>query len=195
MNTTDTTLEIVETEQPAERGTACAATLQLASAAARAEVYGVALTTVCDLAPWQGDPQVALFAGTPDALQLVAVDGLCADWPLGEVRAAEEWGDSVAEAMLGPAPVFHPASPVYFRAPGGTSVSALRSELVQPVVLGGRLRGAILIVAAGPLAHTVRTGVDAVAFELALALDRLDHLEACQRRRPESRVPAFVPLA
>ena len=94
------------------------------------------------------------------------------------MRAAEEWDDSVTEAVLRRGPVYQPATAIYFRAPEGTSGSALRSELVQPVVLAGRLFGVILVVTEGPLAHTVRTGIETVAFELAIALDRVGHLEA-----------------
>jgi PAS domain-containing protein len=186
-------IELIVTRGVTETGEAAhpevvlvAASSQLAGAATAAEVFEVALTAACDLAPWWGDPCVALFAGDSQALELVAADGPCPDWPIGAVRTAHEWGEPLADAVRAGAAVYLPASPP--RPPLGAGCrSSLLSRLAQPLLLGGRVRGAIVVTAAAPLTPAARTDLDTLAFEVALALDRVDHAAALTRSGVELR--------
>jgi PAS domain S-box-containing protein len=164
-----------------------AAASQLAGAATAAEVFEIALTAACDLAPWWGGPCVALFAGESEALELVAADGLCPEGSIGAVRAAEEWGEPLADAVRGGAAVYLPASPRRPPLGAGGRRSPGLSRLAQPLLVGGRVRGAILVTAAAPLTPGARTGLDALAFDVALALDRVDRAAALAHRGVELR--------
>ena len=179
-------------DSASERGFAEAvlahAAVRLAVATATAEVYEVALTAACDLAPWRGDSAVALFAGDADELELIAGDGFCMDWPLGTRRPAEGWGELVAAAARRREPV---ATETNGAEPTDGGIGARdgygRFRLAQPLLFGDRLRGVVLVASSAPLAAPATGALATLAFEVALALDRLERARELKARGVEPR--------
>jgi PAS domain-containing protein len=163
------------------------AAVRLAVATTTADVFEVALTATCDLAPWRGDSAVALFAGDADALELIAGDGFCMDWPLGTRRPAEQWGELVAAAARRCEPVATEAEGGDPADGGGAPDAFGGCRLAQPLLFGGRLRGVVLVASSAPLAAPAAGALATLAFEVALALDRLERARELKARGVEPR--------
>ena len=163
------------------QGVLARAASRLVSAAAAEEIHAIALAALGELVADRGEPRAAVFAGDGAALSLVAAHGL-GPTRIGETKTAEEWGAPFVEAARGRA-----------WAGGGRllqGVASLRGgvspgspvTLVQPIVLHDAIRGVLAVERAASWTPAVRDVVAHLGSVIALALDRLDHVETLRHR-------------
>jgi diguanylate cyclase (GGDEF)-like protein/PAS domain S-box-containing protein len=161
----------------------------LVIATSREEILDGTLSTVLALTGGHPGTRATVMLGDETELEVAASSGPRAPDPTGTVLRVAALPDELREALV-ERRVARLAGGVVALA-GGTTVPET-ALVVVPLVSKNELRGAIAVTTATPLDREARRALEALASEVALALESAALTEDLLRRRSEARFRALI---